>query len=492
MESAEQRAKRLSGLYYNMGLDRAQIRDLSGAVDKLQARLWFDKSNTPARNLLGLVYFETGEVVAALSEWIISQNLDPENNPASDFIGQVRADQGRLQTIGQSIRGYNEALASCREGNEDIAAIRLRRVLNQNTHLIKAYHLLALIEIRQGKLAHARRILRRAARIDRTNPTTLRYLQEISVQSGKTGETGEGWQDENTERTLQKISFRQSSLYAPVLNLLLGLTIGLLAGLFLIAPAARQSINRKADERIIEYTETMAAQEVRISTLTNEVDEARTEAANTKKELEDAINTPQTYQNLIRAMKAYQEQNYAAAGDALQEVNRELLTYEAKQFYDSAANDIRQAAYQAYASDGDVYFYQEDYRKALESYKKAYALDSSDYNLGFMIANTYENLNDTDSAMEQYRELLQKFPDSEYAEYMVNRIQALGGDITEYQMRQAGTDETGDQYTDGYTDEYTDGYTEGYEENTGGYTDGYTEENTDGYTEENTDGYLEG
>ena len=453
MESAEQRARRLSGLYYNMGLDRARIRDLSGAVDKLQASLWFDKSNTAARNLLGLVYFETGEAVAALSEWIISQNLDPENNPASDFIGQVRADQGRLQTIGQSIRGYNEALAACREGNEDIAAIRLRRVLNQNTHLIKAYHLLALIEIRQGKRTHARRILRRAARIDRTNPTTLRYLQEISGQTGKPGEAGESWQEENTEHSLQRISFRQSSLYAPVLNLLLGLSIGLLAGLFLIAPAVRQSINRKADERIIEYTETMAAQEVRISTLTSELEAAQTEAADTQKELDDAISTPETYQSLIRAMKAYQDQDYAAAGDALQEVDRELLTYDAKQFYDSAANDIRSAAYDAYVSEGDAYFYSEDYRKALESYQKAYAIDSSDYNLGFMLANTYENLNDTDSAMEQYRDLLRKFPDSEYAEYMVNRIQALGGDISEFLNPQPeGTEEMTDPYAEGYVE----------------------------------------
>ena len=70
----------LSNMYYNLGLDKAEIRDLSGAIDMLRRSLKFNKYNIHARNLLGLVYFETGEAVAALSEWIISKNIMPENN----------------------------------------------------------------------------------------------------------------------------------------------------------------------------------------------------------------------------------------------------------------------------------------------------------------------------------------------------------------------------------------------------------------------------
>ena len=49
----------LSVLYYNQGLEKAEIRDLSGAIDLLKRSLKFNKLNIPARNLLGLVYFET-------------------------------------------------------------------------------------------------------------------------------------------------------------------------------------------------------------------------------------------------------------------------------------------------------------------------------------------------------------------------------------------------------------------------------------------------
>ena len=65
---AQKKVVALSYFYYNRGLEKAQIRDLSGAISCLKRSLKMYKYNLEARNLLGLVYFETGEVVAALSE----------------------------------------------------------------------------------------------------------------------------------------------------------------------------------------------------------------------------------------------------------------------------------------------------------------------------------------------------------------------------------------------------------------------------------------
>ena len=167
----------LSNMYYNLGLDKAEIRDLSGAIDMLRRSLKFNKYNIHARNLLGLVYFETGEAVAALSEWIISKNIMPENNVATEYIATLQAEQAKLDMINQTIKKYNSALKCCRENNEDVAAIQLRKILNQNPKLIKGYHLLALIYIHKGEYEKARKILKKAAKIDKTNSTTLRFLK---------------------------------------------------------------------------------------------------------------------------------------------------------------------------------------------------------------------------------------------------------------------------------------------------------------------------
>lgn len=58
--SAYKLVVRASNSYYNMGLARVKVRDLSGAVPALSTSLELNKNNIKARNLLGLVYYEMG------------------------------------------------------------------------------------------------------------------------------------------------------------------------------------------------------------------------------------------------------------------------------------------------------------------------------------------------------------------------------------------------------------------------------------------------
>ena len=76
--------RQIANAYYNLGLTKARQRDLSGAVHALKKSLQFDKFQTDARNLLGLIYNEIGEVGAALTQWIISLNLQEEHNLAEE------------------------------------------------------------------------------------------------------------------------------------------------------------------------------------------------------------------------------------------------------------------------------------------------------------------------------------------------------------------------------------------------------------------------
>ena len=66
--------ERIANCYYNLGLERAKLRDLSGAAELLKKALHYDKYQREARNLLGLIFFEMGEVADALVQWVISMN----------------------------------------------------------------------------------------------------------------------------------------------------------------------------------------------------------------------------------------------------------------------------------------------------------------------------------------------------------------------------------------------------------------------------------
>ena len=67
-----------------------------------------------------------------------------------------------------------------------MAALQLKRILSQNSKLIKGYHLLALIQMKEHEWNKARRTLKKAAKIDKTNTTTLRFLREVDEQTGVT------------------------------------------------------------------------------------------------------------------------------------------------------------------------------------------------------------------------------------------------------------------------------------------------------------------
>ena len=64
----KQKLEYQSNYWYNDGLKKAQIRDLSGAIVSLKRSLQFNRENITARNLLGLVNNERGEVAEALVE----------------------------------------------------------------------------------------------------------------------------------------------------------------------------------------------------------------------------------------------------------------------------------------------------------------------------------------------------------------------------------------------------------------------------------------
>ena len=137
--------------FYNDGLMKANVRDLSGAVVSLRQCLKFNKNHIDARNLLGLIYFETGEAVAGLSEWVISKNIRAQKNIADDYINMIQQNQGRLETINTTVNKFNNALGLCLQDSPDLAVIQLKKVLSLNPKYVKAHQLLALLYIEKGE-----------------------------------------------------------------------------------------------------------------------------------------------------------------------------------------------------------------------------------------------------------------------------------------------------------------------------------------------------
>ena len=93
-----------SNYWYNDGLKRANIRDLTGAITSLKKSLQYNRDNIASRNLLGLVYYGRGDVVEALAEWVLSKNLQPKENIANYYIQKVKEKRDDLDRINQAIK----------------------------------------------------------------------------------------------------------------------------------------------------------------------------------------------------------------------------------------------------------------------------------------------------------------------------------------------------------------------------------------------------
>lgn len=353
--SVQRKAVYLSKLYYNKGLEKASIRDLSGAISCLKQSLKFYKGNTLARNLLGLVYFETGEVVSALSEWVISKNLMPNNNLAETYINKLQANPNKLENINQTIRKYNQALEYCREGHEDMAAIQLKKVLSQNPKLIKGYHLLALLQIREGAYSKARKTLRKAAKIDKTNTTTLRFLREIDLQTGvitnlnkkEKGEK-EGFDTEvagfqyrsGNDMVIQPPAFRESSMWGTLVTLGIGLIVGIAAVWFLIIPARTQKVLGSANEQILLYGDQLAIRDAEISQLEADLENSQVSSNDTQKASEEVAKKVKDYENLVQAVSYFNQMNYAMSASFLTDINKNNLSSEAAVLYQELKGNL--------------------------------------------------------------------------------------------------------------------------------------------------------
>ena len=342
----------LSRQYYNQGLEKASVRDLSGAINCLKQSLMYNKHNIQARNLLGLVYFETGEVVAALSEWVISKNLQPSRNLASEYINKLQANSNKLEAINETIRKYNDALNLCREGHEDMAAIRLKKILTQNSKLIKGYHLLALVQMKEGEYNKARRTLRRAAKIDKTNTTTLRFLSEIDEQTGvstrldrqKKSRFGNKNSEEKDIGSISKdmmiptAPYKEKSRVSLFFTLVAGFAAGLLAFYLLAVPAIRQEIYREANQQIVKYSDAVSSQGAELTKAQSQAQESGDTVEAASKQIEEEKKKSSSYEALLEAYAAFQQQNMDEAALKIQNVYADLLSADLKGIYNTICN----------------------------------------------------------------------------------------------------------------------------------------------------------
>lgn len=416
--------------HYNQGLYKARIRDLSGAAVSLRMSLKYNKRQTDARNLLGLVYYQMGEIVDALSEWVISVHFKSQGNVARNYIKKVQNNPGKLQVINTTIQKYNLALRYLEEGNQDLAVIELKKVVNLNPNYIRAYQLLGLLYIHHKQYAAARKILSRALKLDRNNITTVRYmneLAEIAGQKNRKRSPVEGQRFVQIKDPNPIVIERSKSNYSDFntgtlsfVNIVIGIIIGAAVVGLLLVPSMRRSNRLEYNDAVTEYSSQISDRNEQISTLQSQVDTLTQENDRLKNNSGDttaAQSQSEAEAALIQAVKAYMDNDYSTAGMTVADIDPSALASEdSRDVYEYLVSRTGDTVTDQLFGEAQTYYDSRDYMNAATYYRRYLVFVPDSDEALYYLGRTYQNLTDFDNARACYEQIINDHSDSEYVD----------------------------------------------------------------------------
>lgn len=426
----EWKNRRIANAYYNQGLALARQRDLTGAAAALKKSLRFDKFQTDARNLLGLIYLEIGEAGSALCQWVISLNLQEQDNLAEEYLQRVQGSGGYLETVDQAAKKYNQALVYAQNENEDLAVLLLMRMLDDFPNYVKAQELLALLYIRHEDYIKAGRCLYQVLKVDCYNPTAQRYMAVAKHNTGKAEVEKRKLKNAFSHRQMQDDdiiippSYKENTGWQSVMNILVGLILGVAVVYFLIMPAKQEAMNALHNKEQLANLEQINQKSLEIDSLMQQLEDAKKAQEAAEGSLEameaDSGGVISQYQNMVKLLEAYRAEDAKTAAVLYTSMDMSVLTDGVlNQTVAWIQQDMSENGWKTLLSMGDEAMSQESgagASQAIDYYNRSLQIHPGNAEVIYKLGLAYEAAGDKDKANEYFGEIIMNYPDSEFME----------------------------------------------------------------------------
>lgn len=420
--------RQIANAYYNMGLAKANQRDLTGAIAALKRSLRFDKYQTDSRNLLGLIYNEIGEVGAALTQWVISLNLQEQDNLAEEYLHKVHAARGYLEVADQAAKKYNQALAYAQNENEDLAVLLLMRMLEELPNYVKAQELLALLYIHHEDYIKAGRCLYQALKVDRYNPTAQRFMAVAKQNTGRADVEKRKLKNAFSHRQMQDDdiiippSYKENTGWQSILNILVGLVLGAMVIFFLVMPSVTEALKSRQNQELRANLEIINQRNIEIDELNRQLEESKKLQEDAEGRLAVLVNDNggviSQYQNLVKILQAYRDEDLRTA--VLLYVDTDMTMLSDGVLDGTVAwiqEDMGTNGAQILMQMGDEAMNQENGgAQAVEYYLKSLQIQPQNAEVIYKTGLAYQAQGDTDTANQYFGDIIMNYPDSDYAE----------------------------------------------------------------------------
>ena len=418
--------ERIANCYYNLGLERAKLRDLSGAAELLKKALHYDKYQREARNLLGLIFFEMGEGVDALVQWVISMNLLPEENPADYYLDEIQRKPAILRICSDNVKRFNQALDYAQHNNKDLAVFQLNQVISDSPNYVKAHILLALLYMDRGDWIKAGKSLYLVLKIDRNNPKALVLMDLVKKNTGRAEIEQSKLKNVSSHRkmtdddVMMPQEIRQLSPWSVSLLLLLGTGIGLFVFYLLMLPAGIRSANAKNNQELIAYTEKLDAANQKLSNVEEEKSKLQKSYDDAKANLDRYENQNASfmaqYQSLVNINNALSTGDILAAAEAYTKLDQSSITDSSLQnMLNTVKSQMEGNVYLRLQEMGTAAWNAGKTDEALQYFTWSVKIRREAENL-FLLARLQQSMGNTTEANQNFDSVVGEFPSSPYAE----------------------------------------------------------------------------
>ena len=421
----EREFRQISNRFYNLAVDRANVRDLYGATLLLKKSLSFNAKNTNARNLLGLIFYEEGAVTEAIVQWLVSRDLFKSDlNPANILIKKVQDDKDTDSAF-QSVKLYNQAIDDISYDRNDLAMIKLNRSVELNPHNVKAMFLLSILYLQIKDHIKAGSYLLKCQKIDNGNKFINEHMDYVLKNTKKS---------EVKEKRIEKVySFKKLesddailprkyiklSENQKVIFILIGIIIGALFYALLILPRSTGS-SLASENQVIRYAEIVNDQNkvIRDITIENNQLKADYEDASVKLKAYEEQNKLFTsqYETLNSIITDFDNGYISRAARNYVELDKDAITDEALvTLLNQARSRIEGIGAKRLCELGTESWNAGNKTAAISYYQLSLSINPDDPETMFLLARLYQNLERYREANEIFDKVIAQHPQSNYA-----------------------------------------------------------------------------
>lgn len=416
-----QKILRIADSLYNRGLEQAKQRDLSGAMRTLKQALRYNKRQIQARNLLGLVYYEMGELGWAQYHWNISSQFQPQDNPALRYLQEI-CSKADMTDKRLAIEKYNQALKSAKSGSMDMAFLQVKKAVDLNPNLVKAQCLLALFCIQEKKDSRGYRAIKDAQKVDAANALIARYSQEIHVNNNVIRQAKkEEASDKKVKESVIIPTYKESSgLIQNFVQMAAGLVLGLLVGWFLIFPTVKQNLVAENNDKIRTYAAELSAKEAEIKDLNDDITtltKAKKKAEKSLKAYTGKNGVIAAYDSLLICIQSYMQDDYLQAINSYSNIDSETISDETfQEVYKKLKSEFEENGRDVLYAQATSLYQKGSYTQAIDYYKACLELQPDDPQAMYWMALSYHNSGDKETADIYYDKLIKEYANTRYGQ----------------------------------------------------------------------------